>query len=643
MSLPTEHDTLPPSQDPAVASGVIDPPQSFWGILRKIGPGLIIAGSIVGSGELIMTTKTGAQAGISLLWLIIIGSMIKVFVQIELGRYAITHGESTLVALNRVPCPRVRVNFIIWFWLAMMITGIAQLGGIVGGVGQSLALTVPITGDYLDAVKVPSRKEIEHYLKWSDVLVSSWDAERYAKWQSGGESPLSTGGLTDAERDWTQKHLEFKQGKLRLLEIRGIEHIDEINQAALQDFEAALQDFDPASLTDSMGDDRLILLQEMPEEARRRLVRGHEILGSQLKELDKDNLRATKAVMAVDQKQDNVKELIDPSTLDDKYWAAAVTLMTMALLFRGRYGLIQNLSMVLVVMFTFITVGNVFALQSTEAYHISPDQFLRGLSFGLPQAIGNVDPLVTALFAFGIIGVGASELITYPYWCLEKGYAKFTGKRTSDDAWANRARGWMRVMHFDAFLSMVVYTVATLAFYLVGVAVLYSEGRDPEGMRMVSTLATAYVPIFGDYARWLFLIGAFAVLYSTFLIATAGNARMWTDGCKLFGFIDPHNERTHVRTVTAFSMVIPVICLGTFWSGLNPVAAISTAGFMQATLLPMIGFGALYLRHTRTDPRLKPSKAWDAALVISCIGLLMAGGWGAFEQIRKLLDAYTLI
>src|SRR5690606_3127380 len=105
MSLPDQHDTLPPSQDPAVDGGVVDPPKYFWRILRQIGPGLIIAGSIVGSGELIATTKTGAQAGISLLWLIIIGCLIKVFVQIELGRYTITHGETTLSALDRVPGP----------------------------------------------------------------------------------------------------------------------------------------------------------------------------------------------------------------------------------------------------------------------------------------------------------------------------------------------------------------------------------------------------------------------------------------------------------------------------------------------------------------------------------------------------------
>ncbi|MDQ3333420.1 MAG: divalent metal cation transporter, partial [Planctomycetota bacterium] len=60
--------------------GVREPPASFGGILRSLGPGLIIAGAIVGSGELIATTKTGAQAGIALLWLIVVGCLVKVFV-----------------------------------------------------------------------------------------------------------------------------------------------------------------------------------------------------------------------------------------------------------------------------------------------------------------------------------------------------------------------------------------------------------------------------------------------------------------------------------------------------------------------------------------------------------------------------------
>ena len=79
MNQLSDNDTLPPSMDPAVDGGTIEPPTDFFGIVKRLGPGLIIAGSIVGSGELIATTKTGAQAGISLLWLIIIGCLIKVF------------------------------------------------------------------------------------------------------------------------------------------------------------------------------------------------------------------------------------------------------------------------------------------------------------------------------------------------------------------------------------------------------------------------------------------------------------------------------------------------------------------------------------------------------------------------------------
>ncbi|MEM6916870.1 MAG: divalent metal cation transporter, partial [Verrucomicrobiota bacterium] len=42
-----------------------NPPQTRAGILRSLGPGLILAASIVGSGELIATTRTGAEAGFS--------------------------------------------------------------------------------------------------------------------------------------------------------------------------------------------------------------------------------------------------------------------------------------------------------------------------------------------------------------------------------------------------------------------------------------------------------------------------------------------------------------------------------------------------------------------------------------------------
>ena len=107
------------NENPSI--GIQEPPTKFRSILTKIGPGLIIAGSIVGSGELIATTSTGAEAGFTLLWLIIIGCIIKVFVQVELGRFTLVNGITSIRGLNMLPGPRVegKGNWFIWYWFVM--------------------------------------------------------------------------------------------------------------------------------------------------------------------------------------------------------------------------------------------------------------------------------------------------------------------------------------------------------------------------------------------------------------------------------------------------------------------------------------------------------------------------------------------
>ena len=93
----------------------------------------------------------------------------------------------------------------------------------------------------------------------------------------------------------------------------------------------------------------------------------------------------------------------------------------------------------------------------------------------------------------------------------------------------------------DAWLSMAVYTTATVAFYLLGAAVLGRAGLDPSGEHLVRTLAQMYEPVFGEWAPTLFLVGAFAVLYSTFFVATASLARVVTDATRVMG-IGPTTE-----------------------------------------------------------------------------------------------------
>src|SRR5436309_15211606 len=125
------------------ADAIQDPPRSLAKALRQIGPGLILAASIVGTGELINTTSLGAKAGFSLLWLILLSCVIKVFVQVEMGRYAITHGKTSLAAFDTLPGPRLGASWLCWLWLVMTLATQAQIAAMEGTVGQAAHMAFP--------------------------------------------------------------------------------------------------------------------------------------------------------------------------------------------------------------------------------------------------------------------------------------------------------------------------------------------------------------------------------------------------------------------------------------------------------------------------------------------------------------------
>jgi Mn2+/Fe2+ NRAMP family transporter len=115
------------------------PPRRLREMLAYLGPGLIISANIVGSGELIVTTQLGAKAGFTLLWFIVFSCLIKVFVQVELGRYAVSEGVTTLAALDRLPGPRLVVSWVLWLWVLMYVGTLFQMSGMVGGIASLFA------------------------------------------------------------------------------------------------------------------------------------------------------------------------------------------------------------------------------------------------------------------------------------------------------------------------------------------------------------------------------------------------------------------------------------------------------------------------------------------------------------------------
>ena len=319
--------------------------------------------------------------------------------------------------------------------------------------------------------------------------------------------------------------------------------------------------------------------------------------------------------------------------VDAYIWATGIAILTSFLMFFGHYGMIQSVTTILVALFSFITIITLVLLQFTS-WGVTGSEFTTGLRFQLPPVDPGsaVNPVTTALAAFGIIGMGAGELLMYPYWCLEKGYAKFTGIRDQSASWLQRAKGWIRVLQIDAWSSMAVYTFTTVIFYLLGATVLWRTGLNPDGSDMVRTLSEMYVPVFGSWAQPVFLFGAFAVLYSTFFVVAAGYSRMVADAFGLFGFHDG-SDAARMKWTKWISVVWPIMALITYLFVANPVAMVLASGVAQAVMLPMLAIAILYFRYRQTDKRLVPGKTWDLFLWISSLGLIIAGLWSLYSRL----------
>ena len=246
-----------------------------------------------------------------------------------------------------------------------------------------------------------------------------------------------------------------------------------------------------------------------------------------------------------------------------------------------------------------------------------------GLSFSLPR-----ETLGLAVAAFGITGVAAGEILLYPYWCLEKGYARWTGPREQSEAWYARAAGWTRVMQIDALASMAIYTLATCGFFVLGATVLRSESQLKDGNEFILQLSNMFGTVLGDRTRAVFMLCAFAVLFSTVFANAAGFSRVWADFFGLCGWI--RGERQRRRAIGVVAWLFPLICSVIYLAIQRPLLLVTFMGVCNALFLVVVAYQTILFRYRHTEPQLRPGRSYDLALWISLAAI-------AFMAVRSLM------
>lgn len=444
-------------------SKILEPPKGWRPSLRFLGPGMVTSAAVVGSGELITATALGAKVGFVLLWIILLSTLVKVGVQIELARWSISTGKPSVTGYNDVAPKIFGKSWMSYLGLLNFSQGIIGQGGVLAAAAFAFSAALPVLGE-----------------------------------------PLSAASLA--------------------------------------------------------------------------------------------------------------------------FWIILMVAATIGIHMTNKYEIVERICTVLVILVTACVVALVVGVQFTEFSWTLMDVG-QGLSFQI-----SAGAMGFALAVFGFTGIGADEITKYTYWCVEKGYAAWTGPNDGSDEWAQRARGWISVMKKDAWLSWGVYTLSTVAFYVLGAAVLHPQGLQPEGNEVITTLSRTFTDTLGPWVKVFFLVGAGVALLKTILANTPGFARQMSNTLAVFGAFDWTNPASRNRWLRIFMVGLPIIW-GAFAFGVKaPLTMVLIAGVINAFWLMAIVIAVVYLGRTQTDSRLRDGTLFMIYFAISAVVVFGVGVMTLVDQ-----------
>ncbi len=432
-------------------NNAIDAPATFSGRIRHLGPGIVIAGSIIGSGELVLTSALGAVVGFSLLWFLLIACWSKTIVQSELARICILNDSTFLNIFNRlpgkVPGYKKKVSWLVWYFFLSSFVTMFAAGGILGGAAQAVQLMFP---------------------DWSFTAI-----------------------------------------------------------------------------------------------------------------------------------------------------AIGLTVLTAAILGSGSYKVLEKLLLVMVSIFTAITVYCAIALQLSDAA-VPVTQILSAQSFNIP-----IEHLALIVAVFSFTGVNIGEAVFYSYFCIDKGYADHIGEIETDKG-KKRARSWLGVMHTDVWITLILLTLVTIPFYVLGASVLHASGMEPDNSNMIEVISRIYTDVLGPWAKDLFLVGAFLVLYSTLLTWVGGDSRQITDNIIELGFL-PDEDSIRQKSTRVIGYVWPVLFFALLMYFESPLTMIILGAAAYAFSGPLVIGSVFYLRKKLLPEELRSGATATVLLGLAMVVMLLVG------------------
>jgi len=121
---------------------IIKKPPVGLAVVALIGPSIVWAAEYIGSGEVIIATRTGAILGTAVLWAIILGVFLKFWIGMSGARYTVCTGEGMIDMFDRIPGPS---HWVVWIVLVVQFAcATFSIGAVATAAGVFVGSIIPI-------------------------------------------------------------------------------------------------------------------------------------------------------------------------------------------------------------------------------------------------------------------------------------------------------------------------------------------------------------------------------------------------------------------------------------------------------------------------------------------------------------------
>lgn len=130
-------------QESVKTNEAIKMPPKGLAVLALVGPSFVWCAEYIGSGEVILATRSGAILGTTVLWAILLGIFLKYWIGMCGARYTVCTGECMIDMFDRIPGPR---HWVVWIVLiAQFVSATISIGSIASAAGVFVNSLVPIS------------------------------------------------------------------------------------------------------------------------------------------------------------------------------------------------------------------------------------------------------------------------------------------------------------------------------------------------------------------------------------------------------------------------------------------------------------------------------------------------------------------